>query len=71
MGGYDIFYAVKKDKSWSEPVNIGSPINNTSDNLRFVPLGNGTSGYYAGNPASNQIEEDVFKITLKSNLPVP
>ncbi len=48
IGGYDIFYSAKQsDGSWGEPKNIGYPLNTTDDDLFFVPVGNGESGYQA------------------------
>ena len=47
MGGYDIFYSKKDGKSWRKPVNIGFPINNTSDNTGYIPTAEGNSGYYS------------------------
>jgi tetratricopeptide (TPR) repeat protein len=38
MGGYDIFYAEKKGKNWSIPVNIGYPLSDTRDNLYYSPV---------------------------------
>jgi len=47
MGGYDIFRCeMEVDSSWSQPTNIGYPINTTSDNLQFVPINDGLSGLY-------------------------
>lgn len=38
MGGYDIFYSRKKaDNTWSEPQNIGYPVNTTDDDIHFTP----------------------------------
>lgn len=44
MGGFDIFYAKRKGKSWEEPKNIGYPINTTRNNLYFQPLNDCSSG---------------------------
>lgn len=72
MGGFDIFYSTYEEKSWSDPVNIGSPINNTSDNVGFVPTGIGNSGYYSRiNTSETATAEDIFRVTLKSNLSAP
>lgn len=47
MGGYDIFRCeVQEDGSWSQPTNIGYPINTTSDNTAYVPLNDGLSALY-------------------------
>ncbi len=48
IGGYDIFYSVKKENGdWSQPKNIGYPLNTTDDDLFFVPFGDGSSAVYA------------------------
>jgi tetratricopeptide (TPR) repeat protein len=47
MGGFDVFYSVKNGDSWSEPVNIGYPINTTDDDIFFCPVKNGTVAYQA------------------------
>lgn len=71
MGGFDIFFTSRDGKNWVEPVNLGSPINNTSDNLGFVPLSNGTSGYYSKINAAGESAEDIVRVTLISIKPAP
>lgn len=46
IGGYDIFYSVNNG-SWSNPVNMGFPVNSTDDDIFFYPLRNGEVGYSA------------------------
>lgn len=47
MGGYDIFYSkLKKDSTWSKPVNMGYPINTTDDDLFFTPV-DSANAYFA------------------------
>lgn len=47
MGGYDIFRCeLNEDGTWSEPTNIGFPLNTTSDNTFYVPLNNGLQAIY-------------------------
>jgi outer membrane protein OmpA-like peptidoglycan-associated protein/tetratricopeptide (TPR) repeat protein len=48
MGGFDIFKS-ERDASgnWSEPVNIGSPINSAGDDIYYVENAEGTLAYYA------------------------
>ncbi len=47
MGGYDIFRCeLQVDGSWSQPTNIGYPINTTGDDMQFVPLNEGLAGLY-------------------------
>ncbi|MFQ3579497.1 MAG: OmpA family protein, partial [Bacteroidales bacterium] len=48
MGGFDIFYSKLLDNGvWTDPINLGYPINSTADNEFFVPTNNGYGGYYA------------------------
>lgn len=38
IGGYDVFMSKKmSETSWSEPQNIGYPLNTTDDDLSFIP----------------------------------
>ena len=47
MGGFDIFRCeLQEDGIWSQPTNIGFPINTTGDNTFYVPLNDGLSGLY-------------------------
>jgi len=39
MGGYDFFISKGKPGSWSEPVNMGYPVNSVKDDIYFVSRG--------------------------------
>lgn len=66
MGGYDIFYSKKiNEKEWSDPVNIGYPINTTDDDLYFSPVGDGAYGYMARLEKGGLGDEDIYRIDLK------
>ena len=46
MGGYDIFYATLDDKGkWTQPVNLGYPINTTDDDLFYEASGDAFHAY--------------------------
>ncbi|MCD4664728.1 MAG: hypothetical protein K8R68_05600, partial [Bacteroidales bacterium] len=50
MGGYDIFYSkLNEDETWSEPKNIGYPINSYDDDVGFFVSTDGHNGYFASN----------------------
>jgi hypothetical protein len=68
MGGYDIFYSVSINKRWTTPVNIGSPINNNSDNTFYYPIGNGKRAYVS-RFGKNGESEDIYMLSVKSNIP--
>ncbi|SMO71284.1 WD40-like Beta Propeller Repeat [Saccharicrinis carchari] len=55
MGNFDIFYSrMKADSSWSEPVNMGYPINTPDDDFFFVPTAAENRAYMA----SSRFEEN-------------
>ena len=48
MGGYDVFRCeMDNDGNWGKPVNIGFPVNTTSDDTYYVPLNEGLSALYS------------------------
>lgn len=45
MGGYDVFHSLKRgDDGWREPINMGSPVSTTDDDLFYYPLESTVSG---------------------------
>jgi tetratricopeptide (TPR) repeat protein len=68
MGGYDIFYSKLLDNgSWSVPVNIGSPLNTSDDDLFFNPIGQGFEGYISKELAGGYGKQDIYKIEIFSD----
>ena len=48
MGGYDVFYSImNKNGTFSEPVNLGYPINTPDDDVSYVMNMDGRRGYIA------------------------
>lgn len=66
MGGYDLFKTVydEKTKSWSEPVNLGYPINSADDDLYFVLSGDGKHAYFASVKEEGMGEKDIYMMTM-------
>jgi len=65
IGGYDVFYSEKlADGSWSEPRNLGYPLNTTDDDMFFVPLGNGKYGYQALFADNNLGSRDIYRFRM-------
>ena len=74
MGGFDIFFSEKTDNGWSEPVNIGFPLNTTGDNRFYQPVNKGNTGYANFfNQKENLKEEDIYRIeiTPQSKIQLP
>ena len=78
MGGLDVFYSELNSYGvWSEPVNMGYPVNTTGDDKFFNPGWNEIEGYYAvprqDDPTSNTINmvmELVYEDELATSSPL-
>ncbi len=66
MGGYDIFRSVRQDDgSWSEPMNLGYPINTPGDEVDFTLTADGKTAYYSTKGSANG-KFDIMKIDLSN-----
>ncbi len=64
MGGYDVFKSVFENGIWSEPINLGYPINGPDDDVFFVISGSGSHGYFASSKQGGFGDKDIYKITF-------
>ena len=70
MGGYDVFYSVRNDSGvWSEPVNVGYPINTPDDDLFYVPTVDGQRVYYASKRKGGFGRSDIYIIEFPDTDP--
>jgi len=67
MGGYDVFYANLIDGEWSAPVNMGYPINTTTNNVHYQPLNSGYSLLFSQFTEKGE-NEDVYLAHILSPL---
>ena len=67
MGGYDLFRSdLQSNGLWSIPKNLGYPINTPDDDIFFMPVGDGKSGYYSKFKEIGGFgKEDIYKVTFK------
>lgn len=65
MGGYDIYMSqMKPDSSWTEPVNLGYPINSTKDEINFVMTTDGKKAYIASTRNNGLGGDDIYEIDM-------
>ncbi|HTF05544.1 MAG TPA: OmpA family protein, partial [Bacteroidia bacterium] len=61
MGGYDVFKCTRqKNGMWSQPENLGAPVNNGGDDIFYTPLENGAGAYYASLNREGEGDLDLF-----------
>ena len=67
MGGFDIF-KTESDAAgnWSQPANLGYPVNSADDDVSFVISANGRHGYYAAVKKEGQGNRDIYRLTFQS-----
>jgi outer membrane protein OmpA-like peptidoglycan-associated protein len=65
MGGYDIFYCENDGAgNWSEPINIGYPVNTPDDDVFFVVAGNARYAFYSSAREDGYGLQDIYRITF-------
>lgn len=64
MGGFDIFKSTLDKGKWSEPENIGYPINSADDDVFLSITGSQRHGYYASYKPDGYGEKDIYKLTF-------
>jgi tetratricopeptide (TPR) repeat protein len=65
MGGYDIFYSdLGPEGKWTDPVNIGYPVNTTGDDLFFYPMAGGSQGYMSKVDRDGPLLFDIYRVEL-------
>ncbi|MCD4682174.1 MAG: tetratricopeptide repeat protein, partial [Bacteroidales bacterium] len=64
MGGFDIFKSEYKDGSWTNPVNLGYPINTPDDDVFFTMAASGQRGYYSSKKRDGFGEQDLYMIAF-------
>lgn len=63
MGGYDIMSVERNDDgSWSEPINLGYPVNTTGDDVFYIPTTDGTGAYYSSFRKDGYGGQDIYKM---------
>ncbi len=66
MGGFDIFKSEydSVELQWSEPVNLGYPINTPDDDVYFVSTKDGKRGYYSSVREDGMGYTDIYMVTI-------
>lgn len=67
MGGYDIFKSTfdPDHEKWSEPENLGFPINTPDDDIYMVVTQDGKRGYYSSHKADSYGENDICVVSFE------
>lgn len=65
MGGFDVFTSeLLEDGSWSEPRNLGHPINTVGEDVFFVPSADGTRAFFSSYREGGEGGQDIYMIDM-------
>lgn len=68
FGGTDIYYCLRVDTGWTEPVNLGKAINTTGNEM-FPYVDHKNNLYFSSNGHPGMGGLDIFYVELKDKLP--
>ncbi|MCX7930396.1 MAG: OmpA family protein [Chlorobi bacterium] len=71
LGGYDIYVARLQGSRFSEPQNIGQPINSSNDDISYIALPNSTTAYFASDRSGGQGGYDIYRAVPNPEMPEP
>ena len=73
MGGYDIFKTIfdSKTNTWSQPENLGYPVNSPDNDIDFVLSASGKHGYYSSYRKDGMGEKDIYMISFLGAAKIP
>ena len=61
-GGYDIYKSTFENGNWTEPVNLGKPMNTVGHDIFLTNTADQKSGYFASNRMGGKGGMDIYKI---------
>lgn len=63
MGGFDVFVAVlDEENEWSDPINLGYPLNSMGDDIYYTTTADGLTGYLSSYRGEGHGEKDIYEI---------
>lgn len=68
IGGYDIFRTVFNDDKWSDPENVGFPLNTADDDVFFVLAASGYRGYFSSRRPGGFGNTDLYSFEFLHEL---
>lgn len=67
MGGFDVYSTtLKDDGTWTEPQNLGFPINTTGDDVFYFPTNDGKRAYFSSYREGGKGKQDIYMIEIPS-----
>lgn len=71
MGGRDIFKTSLTGKGWTNPENMGYPVNTTANDNYFTLLADGRRAYFSSDRKGGMGSQDIYYIDMPESSNVP
>jgi len=70
MGGFDIFVTQMDEETelWSDPKNMGYPLNSFDDDIFYTTTADGLTGYYSSDQVVGEGDKDIYKVETEKSL---
>jgi outer membrane protein OmpA-like peptidoglycan-associated protein len=68
FGDLDLFKSTFEDGEWSEPTNLGAPLNSSGDDRYFTIAGSGEIGYFVSDRDGGIGGKDVYSIEIPEEM---
>lgn len=62
IGGFDIFRSDNINGKWSEPINVGAPVNTPKDDIFFTITADGSVAYLSSDRKGSLGRQDIYEI---------
>ncbi|CAN0171957.1 unnamed protein product, partial [Chrysoparadoxa australica] len=69
LGGYDMYLSNREEEGWSEPVNLGYPINSFNDEVGIFITADGQSAYFSKEIADmgTIVSSEIMRFLIKED----
>jgi outer membrane protein OmpA-like peptidoglycan-associated protein/tetratricopeptide (TPR) repeat protein len=72
IGGYDIFKSMLlENKTWSEPINLGVPLNTPGDEIFYQLSADGSTGYMSSYRKDGLGDKDIYRVKFSNSKETP
>lgn len=69
MGGFDIFVTqMDEAEQWSEPENMGYPLNSVDDDIFYTTTADGYTGFYSSDKLDGKGDKDIYMVQSESSF---
>lgn len=63
-GGLDLFYSLKRNGTWTKPVNLRAPFNSSADDFSLIFLTGKNEGYFSSDRPGGAGSDDIYHFFL-------